>query len=106
MSDEEIRSFAILADADSFIKELPGGYNYTIVKGGANLSVGQKQRIVLARAFARQPMIMLLDEPTAALDNENAYRVIENLKNIKGITKIVTTHNTTLKPMFDQVIAI
>ncbi|REK74956.1 ABC transporter ATP-binding protein [Paenibacillus paeoniae] len=92
-SDEEIRQAAMLANAHTFIEELPGGYEHRLGEGGGRLSGGQKQRLALARAYIRNPRVLLLDEPTSALDAANEAAMQEALRTIaRGRTVIVVAH--------------
>lgn len=96
---EEVVRAAELANAHGFIERLPQQYDTPIGEGAARLSVGEKQRIHLARAFLKQAPILLMDEPTSALDVENEERVLEQLAAwTKGRTVIMVTHRwRTLK---------
>lgn len=67
-SDEEIVRACRLAQADSFIREFPEGYETHIEQGGANVSGGQKQRLCIARAILKKPKILILDDSTSAVD--------------------------------------
>jgi ABC-type multidrug transport system fused ATPase/permease subunit len=67
-SDTEVRRAARVAGADDFVQRLPLGYETPLGRGGGKLSVGQKQRLAIARALVRDAPILILDEPTSALD--------------------------------------
>jgi len=92
-TDADIAKAAQLANAEEFITRLPDGYNTMVGDRGATLSGGQRQRIGIARAFIRDTPILILDEPTASLDNESELLVIEGLKRLmKGRTVIMISH--------------
>jgi ATP-binding cassette subfamily B protein len=98
-TDEEIVKAAKLANADEFIIELERGYDTFVGERGAKLSGGQKQRISIARAFLKNPPVLILDEATSALDNESERLVQQSLKELtKGRTTLVTAHRlSTIK---------
>lgn len=90
---EEIEVAARAAFADSFIRDLPQGYNTHVGEMGVKLSGGQRQRIAIARAMLRNAPILLLDEATSALDNESERAVQAALKQLQqGRTTIVVAH--------------
>ena len=79
-SEEEVVEAAKMAGAHSFISELPEGYRTPLVRDGSKLSVGQKQRISIARGLVRPARILILDEPTSAVDPETEKFLVESLK--------------------------
>ena len=106
-SDEEIVAAAKLANADEFISRMPHGYDSVVGERGDTLSGGQRQRIGIARAVIRNSPIMILDEPTAALDTESERLVIEGLQRLmKGRTVITIAHRLTTIRDADQIIVI
>jgi ATP-binding cassette, subfamily B, bacterial len=89
----EIEHAAQLANAHHFISRLPNGYETVVGEGGARLSVGEKQRINIARAFLKDAPILLLDEPTSSLDAETESAVMESLTRlIANRTTIMAAH--------------
>ncbi len=94
-SMERVREAARLAEADAFVSALPDGYDTRLGERGARLSAGQRQRIALARAMCRDAPLVLLDEPTAHLDPENAAAVRTAVARLlEGRTAVIVAHDT------------
>jgi subfamily B ATP-binding cassette protein MsbA len=92
-TEDEVIAAAKLANADEFIARMPQGYDTVVGERGDTLSGGQRQRIGIARAVIRNNPILILDEPTAALDTESERLVIEGLERLmKGRTVITIAH--------------
>ena len=88
----------------SFFRKLDKNYDYVLNEKGNNLSVGQKQRIGIARALYRNPEILILDEPTSSLDSKTEgkfYHLLNKLKSYKTI--IVATHKIDNLKLYDSV---
>ena len=93
---EEVIAAATMANADEFISKMPMGYETQVGERGSTLSGGQRQRIGIARVMVRNSPILLLDEPTAALDSESERLVIDALEKLmKGKTVIAIAHRLT-----------
>jgi ABC-type multidrug transport system fused ATPase/permease subunit len=104
---EEIVAAAQLANADEFIARMPKGYDTMVGERGSTLSGGQRQRIGIARVMVRNSPILLLDEPTAALDSESEKAVIEALERLmKGRTVITIAHRLSTIRDADKIIVI
>ena len=104
---EEIRTAARAANADEFINDLEFGYNTVIGEGAARLSVGESQRLALARAFLKQGRLVLLDEPTSALDAHNEQSITESLAVLsQNRTTILTTHRPELLKLAKRIIVL
>jgi ABC-type multidrug transport system fused ATPase/permease subunit len=92
-TQEDVAQAAKLANADEFIARMPHGYDTMVGERGLTLSGGQRQRIGIARAIVRNSPILILDEPTAALDTESERLVIEALERLmKGRTVLTIAH--------------
>jgi ABC-type multidrug transport system fused ATPase/permease subunit len=104
---DEIIAAAKLANADEFIARMINGYDTMVGERGLTLSGGQRQRIGIARVMVRNSPILLLDEPTAALDSESEKLVIEALERLmKGRTVITIAHRLSTIRDADQIIVI
>ena len=78
-TEAEMIEAAKIANAHEFITTMPDGYQTVVGDRGTRLSGGQRQRVAIARALINQPSLVLADEPTASLDTERAYQVVETL---------------------------
>ena len=81
-TDQEIFQALRKANASSITNNLAEGINTVVGSGGSSLSGGQKQRIALARAFVKQPDVLILDEATSALDKKNEREVLQAIDNL------------------------
>ena len=92
-TDEEVRQAAIIANADSFIKRLPDGYDTMLYSDGSNLSQGQRQLLAIARAAVSKPPVLILDEATSSIDTRTE-RLIEKGRDaiMEGRTVFVIAH--------------
>ena len=105
--DATLRSALEAVDAAGFVDELADGWHTTLGEGGAGISQGQRQRLALARALARPSSLVLLDEPTAALDEDTERRVLAGIaKAVRGRTVVLVTHRLAPVAMADQVISL
>jgi len=92
-TEEEIIDAAKRAQADQFIRQMPDGYASQVGERGGHLSVGQRQRIGIARAFLKNAPILLLDEPTSALDPTTESAIMDTIKDLmRGRTTLIVTH--------------
>lgn len=103
----EIEAAAAAANADSFIRRLPKGYDTIVGEGAARLSVGEKQRLSLARAFLKNAPILLLDEPTSSLDVETEGLVVQSLRELmRGRTTLIVAHRLATIRGVDRIVAL
>jgi subfamily B ATP-binding cassette protein MsbA len=103
-TDEEVRKAAVLANAAEFIEKLPEGYQTPLGRAGGKLSVGQKQRLAIARALVSNKPILILDEPTAALDPHAENQLVANLREAReGRLVIVIAHRLSTIRSADRI---
>lgn len=106
-SDEEIAEAAKAAEAHGFIQNLPDGYDTTVGERGVKLSGGQRQRIALARAFLRDPDILVLDEATSDVDTETEMLIQRSLDRLtEDRTTFVIAHRLSTVKDADSIIVI
>ena len=102
-TDEEIYAALEVACADSFVKALPKGIYSTLQERGSSLSVGQNQRLAIARAVLADAPILLLDEVTSALDMETEQQVLQNIAALPNKTCIISTHRPSVLSLCDRI---
>ena len=106
-SQKDILEAAEVAGVHDFLATHPDGYNLKLAERGEGLSGGQRQAISIARALVGRPSVILMDEPTSAMDVNAERTLIERLKpRVKDATLIVITHKGTLIDLVDRVIVI
>ncbi|MCL1629534.1 type I secretion system permease/ATPase [Roseibaca sp. V10] len=105
--DDEILEAARLAGVEAFAARHPEGYDMRLGERGQGLSGGQRQAVALARALMGDPPILVLDEPTAAMDIQSEAALIARLKSVlDSRTLVLITHRTSLLDLVDRVIVI
>ncbi|WAH55138.1 type I secretion system permease/ATPase [Pseudomonas silvicola] len=106
-SDQEILAALSLTGALDFVRLLPKGMDHLILEGGQGLSGGQRQSLLLSRLLLRQPQVLLLDEPTASLDDITERRLLEQLATwTQGRTLVVATHRVSLLQLVERIIVL
>ena len=106
-TDEELIHACELAQADSFIKEFPDGYDTFIEQGGTNVSGGQKQRLCIARALLKKPKILILDDSTSAVDTKTDALIRKAFKDeIPNTTKLIIAQRISSVESADKIIVL
>lgn len=104
---EMLIAAARLASIHGFIQSLPQGYRTVVGKDGLAVSTGQRQRILLARAFYKRPRLLILDEATSALDAENEAQIAENLRHrLPGTTQFIVAHRLSTVRNADEILVL
>ena len=92
-TDEEVRAAAKIANADSFIRRLPQGYDTMVTSDGANLSQGQRQLLAIARAAVADPPVLILDEATSSIDTRTEMLISRGMDRLmQGRTTFMIAH--------------
>ena len=106
-TEEEIVEAAKRAQAHDFIMAMPDGYRSQVGERGGHLSVGQRQRIGIARAFLKNAPILLLDEPTSALDPATEAAIMETIRELmRGRTTLIITHRIATVHGVDKIVVL
>ncbi|MGE8683233.1 MAG: type I secretion system permease/ATPase [Acinetobacter sp.] len=106
-TDEQLIEALKITGAIHFIQEKKEGLDYIILEGGVGFSGGQRQALLLARLLIRQPNILLLDEPTAAIDDVSEKQLIDHLKvYLQNRTMVVATHRRAVLELVDRIIVV
>jgi len=106
-TDKEIVKAAKIASVDEIASNLPNGYETILSEGGRELSGGQRQAICVARAFVGNPKIIIMDEPSSAMDSGSEQQLLNDLKDIlTNKTLILITHRGTLLSLVDRVVVL
>lgn len=103
-TDDEINEALKMACALDFVNALPGGLDYDLGQGGVNVSGGQRQRLCIARALLKHPKIIIFDDSTSACDMETERNILNNIRNIKGVTNIIIGQRVTSVMDADEIV--
>lgn len=106
-SDEELRQAAVEAHADHFIEQMPEGYDSMINEESSNISAGQKQLLTIARAFVKDPKILILDEATSSVDTRTELLIQQGMDRLmQGRTAFVIAHRLSTIRDADSIIVL
>ena len=104
-TDEQLEQACRFAQADSFIRAFPDGYDTYIEQGGTNVSGGQKQRLCIARALLKKPQVLILDDSTSAVDTKTDALIRKALREyLPGTTKIIIAQRIASVQDADRII--
>ena len=107
LKDEDLLQALECSGVNDFLPTIPGGLDAVLADRGQSLSAGQRQAIALARALVNNPEVLLMDEPTAALDLNSEQAFVRNLQPmLDGKTLITVTHRLPLLELVDRIIVL
>ncbi len=106
-SDEQLIAACKIAQADTFIRSFPNGYDTHVEQDGSNLSGGQKQRLSIARSILKQPKVLILDDSTSAVDTKTDTRIRQAFRNeLKDTTKIIISQRINSVKDADMIVVL
>ncbi|GAA5525649.1 leukotoxin export ATP-binding protein LtxB [Microbulbifer aestuariivivens] len=106
-TDDDILWALQMSGAQDFVRRLPMGLDHVVLEGGKGLSGGQRQSLLLSRLLLRQPQVLLLDEPSASLDETTERRMIASLAEwIGDRTLVLATHRTSMLQLVDRIVVV
>lgn len=106
-TDQEVIEALQATGAWSFVRRLPTGLDHLVLEGGGGLSGGQQQSLLLARLLIRQPSVLLLDEPTASLDEVAEKQVVDTLRRLPiDKTVVIATHRMSVLQVVDRILVV
>jgi ATP-binding cassette subfamily C protein LapB len=104
VNDQQLMEAVRLACLEESLTQMPQGLATEVGERGERLSGGQRQAVAIARALARRPQLLLLDEPSSMMDPATENQLINNLRGMKDVTLLLVTHRTAMLPLVDRLV--
>ncbi|KAM4642747.1 antigen peptide transporter 2-like isoform 1-T2 [Discoglossus pictus] len=106
LPEEKLKEAARRANAEDFIMGMEKTFDTDVGESGSQLGVGQKLRVALARALARRPQLLILDEVSSSLDTETEHEIQQSLQNVPGLTLLIIAHRLRTIQQADQILVL
>ncbi|CAH2314424.1 antigen peptide transporter 2-like [Pelobates cultripes] len=104
--EQQLEEAARQANAETFILGMEKGYDTDVGENGSQLGAGQKQRLAIARALARRPQLLILDEASSSLDPETEHEIQKSLQEIEGLSLLIIAHRLRTVEKADQILVL